>query len=103
MEHPQKIQQVVLDGHSLTLETFVAVARFGAKVSLSGPAREAISRSRTLAEKIAREKRVAYGITTGFLSLIHISWWCVPSFRSAAFCSWSPNGFCRPPASPSTT
>ncbi|HIX65698.1 MAG TPA: histidine ammonia-lyase [Candidatus Anaerotruncus excrementipullorum] len=66
MEHPQKIQQVVLDGHSLTLETFVAVARFGAKVSLSGPAREAISRSRTLAEKIAREKRVAYGITTGF-------------------------------------
>ena len=66
MENPSKITEVVLDGHSLTLESFVAVARFGARVSLSGEAREAMARSRALAEKIAREKRVAYGITTGF-------------------------------------
>ena len=66
MENPNKITEVVLDGHSLTLESFVAVARFGARVSLSGEAREAMARSRALAEKIAREKRVAYGITTGF-------------------------------------
>ena len=65
MENPNKITEVVLDGHSLTLESFVAVARFGARVSLSGEAREAMARSRALAEKIAREKRVAYGITTG--------------------------------------
>jgi len=66
MENPSKITEVVLDGHSLTLESFVAAARFGARVSLSGEAREAMARSRALAEKIAREKRVAYGITTGF-------------------------------------
>ncbi len=52
MENPSKITEVVLDGHSLTLESFVAVARFGARVSLSGEAREAMARSRALAEKI---------------------------------------------------
>ena len=66
MKDPRQIQTVVLDGHSLTLEDFVAVARFGAKVELSQQAKEALARSRALAEKIAAEKRVAYGITTGF-------------------------------------
>lgn len=66
MEHPEKIERVILDGHSLTLEAFVAVARFGAKVELSERALEAMARSRAMAEKIAAEKRVAYGITTGF-------------------------------------
>ena len=66
MEQPKEIKQVVLDGHSLTLEALVAIARFGARVELSGEAREAMARSRALAEKIAGEKRVAYGITTGF-------------------------------------
>ena len=66
MEYPKTIQTVVLDGCSLTLEAFVAVARYGARVELSDKAREALARSRALAEKIAREKRVAYGITTGF-------------------------------------
>ena len=66
MEHPKRIQKVVLDGHSLTLEAFVAVARYHAPVELSPQARAALARSRALAEKIAGEKRVAYGITTGF-------------------------------------
>lgn len=63
---PRSIREVSLDGHSLTLEAFVAVARYGAKVVLSPAAAEALKRSRALAEKIAAEKRVAYGITTGF-------------------------------------
>ena len=66
MENPQTIHTVVLDGHSLTLEALVAVARFGARVELAPHAREDIVHSRALAEKIAEEKRVAYGITTGF-------------------------------------
>lgn len=66
MEHPKDIKRVVLDGRSLTLEALVAVARFGAAVELAPEAREAMVRSRALAEKIAVEKRVAYGITTGF-------------------------------------
>ena len=66
LEHAKSIQKVFLDGHSLTLDELVAVARFGAKAELTEQAREAIRRSRALAEKIAEEKRVAYGITTGF-------------------------------------
>ena len=66
MINPVTIETVILNGHSLTLEALVAVARFGAAVKLSNSAREAMAQSRALAEKIAGEKRVAYGITTGF-------------------------------------
>ena len=65
-EHARQIGTVALDGHSLDLDSFIAVARYGATVELTQEAREAILRSRALAEKIAQEKRVAYGITTGF-------------------------------------
>ena len=64
--NPSAIKEVVIDGHSLTIETFIAVARYGAKVILAPEALEAMKVSRALAEKIAAEKRVAYGITTGF-------------------------------------
>lgn len=64
--NPSAIKHVVLDGHSLTLESFVAVARYNATVELAGSALEAMQKSRALAEKIAGEGRVAYGITTGF-------------------------------------
>ena len=66
MEHAKSISSVTLDGHSLSLDRFVAVARFGARVEISQEAMEAMAASRALAEKIMREKRVAYGITTGF-------------------------------------
>ena len=64
--NPSAIKNVVLDGHSLNLESFVAVARCNATVELAGSALEAMKKSRALAEKIANEGRVAYGITTGF-------------------------------------
>ena len=64
--NPSTSHEVVIDGHSLTIESFVAVARFGAKVSVSPEAIANMQKSRDLAEKIAAEKRVAYGITTGF-------------------------------------
>lgn len=66
MDYPNAIRNVVLDGHSLTLEQLVAVARFDAKVSLAPKAIEAMSLSRALAERISDEKRAAYGISTGF-------------------------------------
>lgn len=66
MMNPSTIKEVVIDGHGLTIESFLAVARFGAKVSVSKEALAIMQKSRELAEKIASEKRVAYGITTGF-------------------------------------
>ena len=84
--NPSAIKHVVLDGHSLTLESFVAVAQVGTQVSQMwlccpsafrpdvGPrveseagadsALEAMKKSRALAEKIAEEGRVAYGMRT---------------------------------------
>ena len=64
--NPSATKHVVLDGHSLNLESFVAVARYSATVELADSALEAMKKSRALAEKIADEGRVAYGITTGF-------------------------------------
>lgn len=66
MNDPKTIRCVTLTGYDLTLEQLVAVARFGARVEISDEAMERMKRSRALAEKIAEEKRVAYGITTGF-------------------------------------
>ena len=54
MYNPKEIKHVVLDGHSLTLETFVAVARYGATVELADSALEAMKKSRALAEKSPR-------------------------------------------------
>ena len=62
--NPSVVKRVVMDGKSLSLEGFVAVARFGASVELAESALRAMERSRTLAEKIVGEKRAAYGITT---------------------------------------
>lgn len=66
MESPHCVSPVVLTGHSLTLEAFISVARFHAQVSIAPEAMEAMIRSRALADRISREKRVVYGITTGF-------------------------------------
>ena len=57
--NPTAIKHVVVDGHSLTLESFVAIARYNATVELAPSALEAMQKSRALAEKIAAEGRVA--------------------------------------------
>ena len=57
--NPTAIKHVVVDGHSLTLESFVAIARYNATVELAPSALEAMKKSRALAEKIAAEGRVA--------------------------------------------
>ena len=64
--NPSAIKHIVMDGHSLTLESFVAVARYGATVELASSALDVMTKSRALADKIAAEGRVAYGISTGF-------------------------------------
>lgn len=62
----EHIHEVRIDGRSLDLDQFVAVARCGAKVILDEEALARVQRSRDLTEKMESEGRVAYGITTGF-------------------------------------
>ena len=66
-------QLIHLDGNSLTLEEVIAVARHGAQCELDEQAKEAVIASRKIVDDIVREKRVVYGVTTGFGSLCNVS------------------------------
>jgi len=57
---------IVLKPQGLSLLEVVQVARKGAKVVLSEELKEKINQSRQLVEKMIEQKRVVYGITTGF-------------------------------------
>ncbi len=57
---------VQIDGRSLTLNEFISVTRGHKKVELTEDSILAIGRSRKLVEEIVDEKRVVYGISTGF-------------------------------------
>ncbi len=65
-KHPEEIKEIEIDGHHLNIEQLVAVARFGAKVRVSGEAIARMERSREMVEQIIDEGRVAYGVSTGF-------------------------------------
>ena len=57
---------IILNGDSLTLEDFIAVARHGAKIDLPQDVKDNMQKSRDLVEKYVDEEKVVYGITTGF-------------------------------------
>ena len=58
-----------IDGTSLTLDQFTAVARQGCGVSLDREARDRVESSRRAVERAVRAGRPVYGVTTGFGSL----------------------------------
>ncbi|MGX6980097.1 histidine ammonia-lyase [Vagococcus elongatus] len=64
---------IILDGESLTLEDVVAVARENKKVAIAESAEEAVNRSRKIVDDIVAEKRIVYGVNTGFGSLCNVS------------------------------
>ncbi len=64
---------VTLDGESLTLEEVISVSRGYEDVSLAASAATKMKASRQLVEKIGKEGRVAYGITTGIGELANVS------------------------------
>lgn len=57
---------VVIDGGKLTLKEFVAVARYNAKVEISDIARANLDRAHKVVRDIVDNKKVVYGISTGF-------------------------------------
>ena len=62
-----------LDGESLTLEDVVTVAREGQQCQIDENAKKEVTESRKIVDDIVREKRVVYGVTTGFGSLCNVS------------------------------
>jgi histidine ammonia-lyase len=68
-----------LNGHSLTLEDVVKVARCGCKVNLDPAAKAFVKRGAAIVGKWVQEERVVYGITTGFGDLASVT---IPSEQS---------------------
>lgn len=60
------MKSVVITGHSLTLEEFVAVCREAVPVELAEEAQNNILASRNVVDRLVEDEAVVYGITTGF-------------------------------------
>ena len=56
---------IKIDGKSLTIEDVIDVAQHSKKVEIDPQALPAIKKSRDFVEKILKENRIVYGITTG--------------------------------------
>ncbi|MEM2976578.1 MAG: aromatic amino acid ammonia-lyase [Thermoplasmata archaeon] len=63
---------VVLDGHSLTIEDVVRVARGGERVEIHGDARARIQRCREMLERKIRTREIMYGVNTGIGELSEV-------------------------------
>lgn len=55
-----------INGQNLTLKNLVDISRFGKKVHLDKDAKDKVKKSREIVESIERDKKIVYGITTGF-------------------------------------
>src|SRR5262249_33167303 len=67
------IEDVVIDGNSLTVDQVAAVARDGARVRLAGAARDRINATRAVVDRLVSSGAVAYGVTTGFGKLSEVA------------------------------
>ncbi len=62
-------ESLPVDGESLTLDQFLAVARGGCAVGIAPEARAKVAASRRAVERAVERHRIVYGVTTGFGSL----------------------------------
>jgi histidine ammonia-lyase len=65
--------EVVIDGHSLTLDQVLAVARDRAPVSLASHAKQRVATTRGVVDTLVSQRAVAYGVTTGFGKLSEVA------------------------------
>ena len=67
------LNEVVLDGNSLTLDQVVAVARDRVPVAVADSARQRAGATRAVVERLVAQRAVAYGVTTGFGKLSDVA------------------------------
>ncbi|MDQ8734423.1 histidine ammonia-lyase [Paenibacillus sp. LHD-38] len=63
---PMDENALSVDGGTMTLEQVIRVARYKERVQISQSCLDQMAISRAYVEKLLREKRVVYGLTTGF-------------------------------------
>ncbi|MFF4484771.1 histidine ammonia-lyase [Streptomyces sp. NPDC001520] len=61
-----EITAVTLGEEPITIEQFVAVARYGAQVDFDATYVDRVRKSRAMVERFLAENRLVYGVTTGF-------------------------------------
>ena len=66
------VNSVSLSGTELTVDDVIAVARGGARDSLSDGAREAMRQSAEVTAVLAASDQAVYGVSTGFGSLAQV-------------------------------
>lgn len=67
------MKKVFIDGESLTIEDVVAVARYNAQVEIPEKVKEKVRKNRRVLEKLVAERKVIYGVTTGFGALGNVA------------------------------
>jgi histidine ammonia-lyase len=67
------MNELLLDKEKITIEDLVQVSRFGQSVAVSEAGASRVARTSALIERWVREKRVIYGITTGFGALCNVT------------------------------
>jgi histidine ammonia-lyase len=65
--------QILLDGHSLTVDDVVRVALHRTPVALAPHAREKIAKANEIVQGVVRRGEVVYGVTTGFGKLSEVA------------------------------
>lgn len=60
------LETVIINGHDLTVEQVVAVARYRARVELDPAARARVERCRAVVDRLLESETKVYGLTTGF-------------------------------------
>jgi len=60
------MKKVIIDGEKLAIEDVVAVARHNATVAISEEAKKKVEKARETLERLVKEKKTIYGVTTGF-------------------------------------
>ena len=66
VKNARSIQSVTITDCMLSLEEFIAVAKYGAKVEFAPEMIETVNANRKLLDKFLKEGRIIYGVTTGF-------------------------------------
>lgn len=67
------MQEVVIDGETLTIDDVAAVARSNATVTVSATAKQRVRQARTVLEKLIKSEKTIYGVTTGFGAFGNVS------------------------------
>lgn len=66
------MKKIILDGESLTLDQAVLALRPDASVKIHPRCKEKVNKARAVVESAVRQKKVVYGITTGFGALSNV-------------------------------